>query len=303
MRKVTRAFRIFAALAAVALHAVASPGVHAAGAYTVGIGDATVIEADTANFTVTLNEPVQPGDVLTVEVESASGTATVGACPGDDAEDDFDTPLIFTGGERTKVVSVETCDDGLVEQTETFSVNLHTPEVVQCSSQEPGRCTFAISDPEGTGTINDDDEPGDLTVGSVSRAEGDAGTTPFNHTIRLTGPAPGPGQELTVSCTTPGSGTATEGVDYTPVSEEVTFGPGQRTATFSVPVSGDDDFEPNETYDVECSDPRSTGTPDDPRRRAADVRGQQRCRNDLERRRRPDPDTDDGAARIHHQHQ
>ena len=122
MRKVTRAVRILAAVAAVALHAVASPGVSAAGAYTVAISDATVTEADTANFTVTLNESVQPGDVLTVEVETASGSATVGTCPGDDAQDDFDTPLVFTGGERTKVVSVQTCDDTVVEPTETFSM-------------------------------------------------------------------------------------------------------------------------------------------------------------------------------------
>ncbi|MEJ5309149.1 MAG: carbohydrate binding domain-containing protein [Anaerolineae bacterium] len=55
-------------------------------------------------------------------------------------------------------------------------------------------------------------------------------------------------------------GTATAGVDYTPVSGNLVFAPGQTEITFTVPITDDAVYEGTETVWLELSDPGSSGT-------------------------------------------
>jgi probable HAF family extracellular repeat protein len=96
--------------------------------------------------------------------------------------------------------------------------------------------------PAGTPTVN---------IGDVTVTEGNAGTTNAVFTVTLSAPASGP---VTVNFTT-ANGTASAGSDYAARSGIVTFAPGVTTATVTVAVHGDGIAEPNETFQVNLSQP------------------------------------------------
>jgi hypothetical protein len=90
-----------------------------------------------------------------------------------------------------------------------------------------------------------------LSIGDVSQAEGNAGTTSFTFTIGLSFAST---QTVTVSFAT-ANGTATSPGDYAAATASRTFTPGQVSQTVTVSVVGDTAFEPNETFFVNLSAP------------------------------------------------
>src|SRR5258705_337006 len=154
-----------------------------------------------------------------VDFFTAAGTATAGA--------DF-TPvngtLTFTPGQTAKTITVPVNGDTLFEPDETFFVNLSNPT------------NATIADPQGTGTIlNDDAAPPSpltpsLSINDVQVTEGNAGST--NATLdrkstRLNS------STLGISYST-FSLKETAGADYTPVNGTLTFTPGQTAQTITV---------------------------------------------------------------------
>jgi Ca2+-binding RTX toxin-like protein len=112
---------------------------------TVEIDDVTVSEGDgNAVFTVSLSDPSAGA---TVDYATAEGSAT-------DPEDftGQDGTLTFGVDDETETVTVPIVNDGVHEETESFTVNLS------------GAVGATIADPQGTGTITDDDPAGDLPV-------------------------------------------------------------------------------------------------------------------------------------------
>ncbi|MBI4259050.1 MAG: hypothetical protein HY658_00655 [Actinobacteria bacterium] len=104
------------------------------------VDDVTVAEGDTAVFTVRLDPP-NGSDTVTVDYATASGSATQGT--------DFPAvsgSLEFPPGEVTRTVSVPTTQDAVFEHDETFFLRL------------TGAVNATIADPEGMGTILNDDE-------------------------------------------------------------------------------------------------------------------------------------------------
>ncbi len=86
-----------------------------------------------------------------------------------------------------------------------------------------------------------------LTLGDVTQAEGNAGTTTFNFPVTLSAPAPAP---ITVTYST-ADVTATAGSDYVGVtSGVVTIPMGAMSANLTVTVNGDTTVEPDETFTV-----------------------------------------------------
>ena len=81
--------------------------------------------------------------------------------------------------------------------------------------------------------------------------EGDAGTTNFFFTVTLSNPT---SQTVMVGYTT-NPGTATEGTDYADATNVLTFVPGDLSETITVLVTGETDFEPNETFFVDLLAP------------------------------------------------
>ena len=105
---------------------------------SVGEGNSGTVNA---SFTVTLSPPA--GGTVTVQYQTANGTATSGtdyvAASG---------TLAFLAGETSKLVTVTVNGDVVQETDETFFVNL--------SSVTGG---VSIADGQGLGTIKDDDAP------------------------------------------------------------------------------------------------------------------------------------------------
>ena len=210
---------------------------------SIAVGDQTVTEGDsgttTASFTVT-----RSGDtsgVSTVQYATEDGTATAGS---DYSET---TGLVtFAAGDATETITVDVNGDDAVEPDETFNVNLS------------GQTGATVSDAEGAGTITDEDTPM-LTVSDASTPEGGSGsantaTFGFTRTGNVDAAA-------SFSYATE-DGSATAGSDYTATSGEHAFAAGETTTEIDVPVSGDGEIEPDETFTMTISEPVGTAIDD-----------------------------------------
>jgi hypothetical protein len=193
------------------------------------IGDAATREGNTgtgsATFAVTLSKPFsQP-------VSVSYATADYTAIAGSDYQAASGT-LTFAPGETTKTITITVNGDRLLEQDETFLVNLGGP------------ANAVLADGQAVGTILDD-EP-HISISDVTRTEGRKGQkTLFTFTVTL---AVAYDQPVTVSYRTV-NGTATTGnSDYVAQSGTLTFAPGETTKTITIVVNGDNRKEGNEIF-------------------------------------------------------
>jgi len=90
-----------------------------------------------------------------------------------------------------------------------------------------------------------------ITISSVSKKEGNSGTTAFVFTLEVSG---SPLSTVTVDWAT-GGGTAPAVSDYAPANGTVSFAPGVTTKTVTIQVVGNRTPEPNETFFVNLSNP------------------------------------------------
>ena len=199
---------------------------------TLSIADHEVEEGGTAEFRVTLS--AGSTETVTVAYATADGTAVA----GDDYTDTSGT-LRFAPGETAKTIQVPTLEDDAVEETETFTVNLSSPDGA------------TIEDGTATGTITDDDEPvvplPTLSIADHEVEEG--GTAEFRVTLSA-----GSTETVTVAYAT-ADGTAVAGDDYTDTSGTLRFAPGETAKTIQVPTLEDDAVEETETFTVNLSSP------------------------------------------------
>jgi hypothetical protein len=170
---------------------------------------------------------------VSVDYATSNGTATAGqdylAASG---------TLTFDAGQTSGVVSVAVVGDLLNEVNETFFVDLSNP------------LNATISDSQGQATISNDDALPQVSIDDVSIAEGDAGTTNAVFNVVLSAAS---GQSVSVAWTT-ANVTATAS-DYTPGSGNLTFPVGTTTRTISIPILGDTQDEPTETFHVDLYSP------------------------------------------------
>jgi subtilisin family serine protease len=198
------------------------------------IGDAALTEGDSGNpqlgLTVTISqEPLAP---VTVDWATADGSATAGA--------DYlaaNGTLTFTpGGPLQQQVSVYLIGDLANEIDETFTVNL---------SGATGSAAEPYADPQGVGTILDDDGP-KLVIEDAVLVEGDAGQAEMQFIVRLTEAA---GHAVQVGYATEAL-TAQSGVDFAATSGTVSFAVGETEQQIAVPVFGDLVDETDEQFRV-----------------------------------------------------
>ena len=90
-----------------------------------------------------------------------------------------------------------------------------------------------------------------VTVTGGSQAEGNAGVQPMSFTVTLAKASP---VKVTVAYAT-ANGTATAGSDYGTISGNLTFAPGEKSKTITVPIVGDTVGEPDETFTFALSNP------------------------------------------------
>jgi hypothetical protein len=205
----------------------------------ISIGDVSLAEGHDGTTTLTFTVSRTGTGAFSVDFATADGTATAGL----DYAALFGT-LEFAAGQQSQTVSIEVSGDILIEDNETFFVNLS------------GASGGTILDSQGIGTLLDDDAPpavGDISIGDVTIAEGSSGSKIATFTVTRTGTA-----EFTVDYAT-ANGTATAGADYVATWGTLTFAASQTSQTISVTINGDAIVEPDETFAVNLSSP-SGGT-------------------------------------------
>ena len=206
---------------------------------TMSINDVTVLEGHVgtvaATFTVSLDAP--SGRLVTADFSTANGEAT--------APSDYTAasgPLSFAAGETTKQITVNVNGDLLDEIAETFAVNL--TNVVNASAP----------DPQGIGTINDDDGEPTISITDATVTEGNGSSVDATFNVTLSNVS---GQPVTVKYRTI-DGSATSPADFAahPLTT-LTFAPLQTSKTVTVVVAGDSLDEIDESFVVELSEPTS----------------------------------------------
>ncbi|MEM8860248.1 MAG: Calx-beta domain-containing protein, partial [Chloroflexota bacterium] len=203
------------------------------------ISDASVTEGDDGttqlNFSLTRTDNVT-ADAVTVSTADQTATA------GEDYTQISGQEISFAAdGDLSQAVTVTVQGDTDFEADETLLLSLSNP------------VGGLIEDGEAVGTIeNDDPEPvivnAVLTLSdALSISEGDDGTTEFEFVVTLDSEVP---DGFTLAYTV-NDGTAEAGQDYTDNDGELTFeGTADETQSIIVGVSGDLDFEADETFVV-----------------------------------------------------
>jgi choice-of-anchor B domain-containing protein len=185
-----------------------------------------------AVFTVTLSNPAQVD--VTANYQTADGTAIGGVdyVPNSGV-------LTIPAGSVTGTVSATINDDALDEDDETFLMNF---------TNVTGA---TVVDGQGQATILDDEPLPALAVGDAAPAEGNSGVAPTALTLTLT---PVSGRDVSVDWSHV-AGTALPGVDYLACGGSVALPAGSTTASLTCEVVGDLVDEPNETFNVNLSNP------------------------------------------------
>lgn len=191
-------------------------------------GDSGITNFD---FVASLSAPAGPGGVtFNISVNPASATA------GSDYIPPTVTSYTIPAGSDRVTIQIGVVGDRFPEANETFSV-LATGVV---GAQAVGIATGFI--------LNDDGPAPNLTVSGVSQAEGNSGITNFNFTVSLSAPAGPAGVQFDVNVS---SGLATLGTDFNvPNPNRFTIPAGATSIVVPVPVIGDTQPEPNETFSL-----------------------------------------------------
>jgi subtilisin family serine protease len=216
------------------------------GSIGASVGNSRVLEGNVGttalNFPVTLSAPPGAGQVVTVTVKTANSTALAGsdytALPS--------TTLSFAAGEASKNVAVTVLGDTTVEPDEALKLSI------------TATVGAVISDPDGFGTIANDDggavpgaDPHWLSVSDGWLTEAPAGRS-GTVTLSLSS-APLPGETVKVTVTS-AAGTATSGADFVAVpATTVVFGVGETQRTVDIAALDDSLGEPTETFTLALS--------------------------------------------------
>ncbi len=195
-------------------------------------------------LSVRANRQGDPNDTITVQYATAPGSATAG-------QDYTSTngTITFEPGEVDKSITVLITDDQLLENSETFTVNLSNPSAN--ASLVSATATVTISD--------DDSQASSVRFEMASYSVNESSQTA---TLAVTRSG-GLGLVASVQYST-SNGTATAGSDYTATTGTVTFPQGSVRQTITIPILEDAVQEASETFNVILSSPSSNATLGDP---------------------------------------
>jgi uncharacterized repeat protein (TIGR01451 family) len=195
-----------------------------------------------AIITVTLSQATAL--TVTVDYATGGGTATAGS--------DYDTSsgtLVFTPGVTSQTFTVPITQDSWDEYDETVTLMLTNADNATIGGNNPA-----------TLTIEDDDDPPNLSISDASVTEGDSGNVDAVFTVTLSVAS---GKPITVEYAT-ADGSATAPDDYTSVSTTtLTFDPGETTQLVTITVKGDTLDEDNEALWVNLTNLVNASVSDD----------------------------------------
>ncbi len=184
-----------------------------------------------ATFTVNL-APVSASPV-SFDIATDTGTAT----PGVDYVSKSLVGQTISAGQSSASFTVAINGDAVVEDDETFTVNLRNVTGA------------AVGNAQAIGRIVNDDSAS-LSIADASVSEGNSGQVTAQFKITLNAPMPTP---VTFNIAT-ASGTATAGSDFVARSQVTrVIDAGRTSAVFEVSVIGDTVAEPDEAFSVTLS--------------------------------------------------
>lgn len=201
----------------------------------ISIDDTFVTEGDSglANAVITVTLTPTSTQPITVDYTTAGVTALSG--------DDFNAisgTLTFAPGQATRFITVTVNGDTDDEVDETFTVNLSSAPDAD------------IVDGQAIVTIVDDDGLPSLTINDASVDEKNIGNVNAVFEVTLSPPS---ADTVTVDYTTT-DGEAVAGSDYVPISDTLTFLPGETSELITVTVKSDYiDEGDSETFAVDLS--------------------------------------------------
>ena len=203
------------------------------------------VDEDAGNALVTVERVGGGSGTVTVDYATSDGTATAGpdytAASG---------TLTFLAGQMTDTFNVPVTWDGRGEGPETINVSLSNPTGGADIAANDGAVIY----------IGDDGASGPLALTSSSYGVGESDGMVTVTVTRSGGSLGGP---VTVDYAT-ADGSATAGSDYTATNGTLTFGPGESSKSFTVPVTSDSVHEDGESFQVTLSNAgggASLGTP------------------------------------------
>ncbi len=205
------------------------------------VDDVSIVEGNSgvtnAAFTVSL--PPGSANQVRVNYETADGTAKEGS----DYVANFGT-LIFNPGETTKTVLVAIIGDSALEPNEVFALNL-SPLL-----------NASVSDGQGIGTIEDDDQIPTPTPSpaTVQFSAANYIVTESYGSAEITVTRQGSNAGTTVVDYLASDNTATQRTDLVFGSGRLTFAPGEASKTLQVLVNDDLYVEGTETATISLTD-------------------------------------------------
>ncbi|MFL6336657.1 MAG: Calx-beta domain-containing protein [Pyrinomonadaceae bacterium] len=194
------------------------------------------------NAAITVTRTGGSAGAVSVTFATADGTAAAGA--------DYTAVSNFTvtfadGDASPKTINVPIADDLLDEPDETVNLTLSNPTGGASLVGSPATATLTISD-------NDTLPPPSISVGDATVTEGDAGRTPTNFVVSLSGAS---GKPVSVSFAAVDGTAKGNDDDFDNFFGVLTFAPGETSKTLTVPVRGDAFVEPDETFFLDLSFP------------------------------------------------
>lgn len=208
------------------------------------------------NLVFTVQKTGSAAATINIDYATANGTASAGS--------DYTAKsgtLSFLTTDTSKTVSVATTDDGTFESAETLFLNLSNPT---------GGAT--VSDGQGQGTINDND---DCSAVSYTIASNGAVTEGANSVFTVT-KAGSTSASCAVNYATAG-GTAASGSDFTAASGTLTFTSSQTSRTVSVATADDTGRENSETFTMSLSSPNNGASLGSPSTATATINDNDQC--------------------------
>jgi len=201
---------------------------------TASVADVSLAEGNAGvsnlTFTVQLSAPAAQ------QVSFVYSTQNVTAIAGVDYVARSGT-LTIPAGASSGTIAVSVVGDTVFESNERFRLILSSAT------------NATILDGDAFGTILNDDARPTLTIGNSRIVEGNSGTANMVFTVSSTNAAD---TAITVSYATSNL-TATAGVDYLATAGLLTIPAGATTGSITVPIVGDDQVEPDETFVVTLS--------------------------------------------------
>lgn len=211
---------------------------------SISVSDASLFEGNdgampTAVLTVSMNT-THDVDIM-IDWQTAADTAVGGVgCAGETDYITAEDQLTIPGGSQTGQITVDICGDTQVEPDEVFMVNL-------LNAQPAG----VFGDPGAVVTVKDDDNVPQVSVADVWVTEPRSGSSQAVFNISL---SRNNEEDVEVDWQTSGNNAAAP-ADYVEAGGSVTIPAGQLTAQVAVTVNADGFAEPNESFNLDLSNP------------------------------------------------